>query len=395
MIRIVIDYFKRYGVVNIILLSGYLINPFFYGFVFGYILVIWILFRGVFFKKSLDVDFLLLFFFSICYALFYSVDPWRGNQYILMYLLIPPFFYLWGKYFRLKAENQQNLFFLLISFGFIFSISPLISVWLDIIKNGFVQNYRNIPMFWSTESMGATGMAALLTFNMCLPAILLSSFRKLGLVFKIYLITLFILSLVCVLRLGSRTQLLITLLTFFVVLIYLIPQQSLKQNIILFGLLVLSGFFVFKNISFDLDADWLTSFAGRMEKGNEEIASGGGRTERWAKSFSNLIDKPLGWKLEEFGYSHNLWLDVLRVGGAISFFLLVIYSIRSCILLKKAISSNSSNLRTKIVLLSYFLGLFLLFMVEPIIDGSFHIFAFFCLLIGIIKQQVQSIQKNL
>ena len=65
-------------------------------------------------------------------------------------------------------------------------------------------------------------------------------------------------------------------------------------------MLLALGFYIYKNVSFDLNADWLSTFAGRMEGGSGEVASGGGRTERWVKSIEYIFEKPLGWSLDEF-----------------------------------------------------------------------------------------------
>lgn len=243
-------------------------------------------------------------------------------------------------------------------------------------------------MFWGTEAKNATGMAAPFILNMCIPAILLAHFKKLSIIVKVTMIIVFVLTMVCVLRLGSRTQLVIFLMTFLFTLFYMVPRQTLKQNIILFLVLVIGIYFVFRNVSFDLDQDWLTSFAGRMQQnnGSSDIASGGGRTDRWVKSFENIFKKPFGWEVEEFGYSHNLWFDTLRVGGIISFIILIIFSWKSFIKILTVIKSAPTNIPFNILIFSYFVAFNLLFMVEPILDGSFQIFTFFCLFMGVITK---------
>ena len=375
-------------------------NPLNYGIYIGYLLIIWIVLKSDFLKKNLDFDFLFLFVFSTCYALFYCFNPVAGLQYAAVYMFTPPFLYLIGKYLAQKSTSTDQLFYVLISIGLVLSIAPLISVLLDLMTGGFLQANRSIPMFWGGEPKNATGMAAPLVLNMCIPAILLASYKKMGKIFKILLIAVFILSLLCVLRLGSRTQLVIVLFTFLIALATLVPKQSLKQNVMLFSMLAIGVYLVFRNVSFDLDSDWATSFAGRMENnGAQDIASGGGRTDRWVKSLENFYKKPFGWDVDDFGFSHNLWFDVMRVGGSLTFVLLVSHSIRSYLLVKKAIKANSKAIAMNMLLFTYFIAFMLLFMVEPIVDGSFYLFVLFCAYLGIVnkyrsREENSSVQRN-
>ena len=129
----------------------------------------------------------------------------------------------------------------------------------------------------------------------------------------------------------------------------------------------------------------MTSYASRMDDKKYGAATAGGRTERWEKSLVNLVEKPLGWKLEEFGYSHNLWLDVLRVGGFISFFLLIAFTIRSLLQSKRAISVDSKNTALNNLIVIYTLAFYLQFFVEPIFEGSFHLMVIFCFFQGVVN----------
>ena len=144
---------------------------------------------------------------------------------------------------------------------------------------------------------------------------------------------------------------------------------------------------IISNVSFDLDQDWLSTFAGRMEKGgSDDIASGGGRSDRWIKSLENIFKKPLGWPAEEFGHSHNLWLDVLRVAGVIPFFLLLLFSAKSFKEIKHAVKNNLKNHSLNVLIIVYYVAFSLVFMVEPIFEGMFEMFVIFCLFVGVITK---------
>lgn len=379
---------KHIGIPIILIMIGYLINPFKLGFLFGYPLILVILSKQSFIKKNLDLDFLLLLVLSAVYALFYAFDPVQGTQSIIVYFIFPALFYLLGKYIWSRLGNTHALFVLLMIVGVVYSLSGLISVMINIMENGFGQIDRSIPMFWSPSADGvaATIMGSFFVFNMCIPALLVYVPKKLNLLFRIAMISIFILSILCVLRIGTRTQIAIFVITTLVSLIYIIPRQSLRRNTIMFIVFVGGVFFLIQNLSIDLNSDLLSAFADRMEGSNSNLASGGGRTQRWTKSLEYIFVKPLGWKVEEFGHSHNLWLDVLRVSGIIPFFLLIIFSVRSYINIKRATKIDKKEIYFNNQIRIYALGLFLLFMVEPIFEGMFSLFVVFCFLMGIVNK---------
>jgi O-antigen ligase len=273
---------------------------------------------------------------------------------------------------------------ILLTFGILYSTPALISVLINIREGGFAQSERNIPMFWSNEEMNATGMAAYFMFNMCIPAIILVSRKKMNILAILLFSIIFILSILCILRLGSRTQLGVIALTFlFSFFTLALPTQSFKQNLVSIISILIIGSVVSRYVSFDWDAEWTTSFAGRMkESGGDDLMSGGGRLELWQKSLEHLFEKPLGWDVEEFGHSHNLWLDVLRSGGVLSFITLILISSRYILLLKRTLLNVYINRDLKGVLGNFSIALFAYFMVEPVFDGPFTFFTFFCFLFG-------------
>lgn len=382
------QYLSRIGYLLVFFLVLFLLNPFNLGFVPGYFLIaLLFVFKKKVLATNLDGDFILLFVFSLIYAIFYATDPVTGIQYIFIYALFPSGFYLLGKYLVQVNSSSKSIFLLLFMIGGIFSLSALISVIINLREGGFTQIDRTIPMFWNGFPMSATLMGSFLTINMCIPALLIGSYKKNKLSFNIIALLLFLVSLACVIRLGSRTQLVIFVFTCIISLLYVFPRQSYKQNATLLVILSVIVVVILNKVSFDLREDWLTTFAGRME-GNRggDVASGGGRTQRWVKSFEYLFSHPLGWDAHEFGHSHNLWLDVLRVSGVIPFVLLIIYSVKSFFHVKRSVQVNPGLLFLNNQLLIYAMAFFLIFMVEPIFEGAFSIFVVFCLYKGIINK---------
>jgi hypothetical protein len=369
------------------LLVLYLLNPFSYGYLIGYIIVALILVQGSFLAKNLDLDFVLLLLFSLTYALFYSFDyESQGKQFIAIYGVTPPFFYLLGKYLVKEKNRPNDLLNLLFGIATIFSMTAAVSVFLNFLEGGFAQTNRTIDLFWDKKPTSATIMGSFFTLTMCTPALLILGGWKKKIVFRIMVATIFIVSLICCIRLGSRTQLGIFLISTIFAIAYVMPRQNIKNNFILLAFIGVVIYYISTKVSFDLNAEWLTTFSDRMGKKGTDIASGGGRTERWLSSIEYMFKYPLGWELNEFGYAHNLWLDTLRATGIIPFFLLVIYTVRSFNQVRKTLKVDKNNLVLNGQILIYGLAFIMIFMVEPIMDGTFMTFVVFCVYKGIINK---------
>ncbi|RNC88696.1 MAG: hypothetical protein ED555_13800 [Allomuricauda sp.] len=378
-------YINEVGFLIVGIFFLFLIDLLNFGDFFGYMLLPFILLKSKSLKENIDGNFFVLCLLSLTYGLFYALDPVDGIQLIIVYSTFLPAFYMLGKFFINPVKEDKYIFYLLFISAAIYSLPVVVSVYQNFIEGGFVQVDRSIPYIWTDEPLSATVMGAYLTLNMVIPALLVVGRKAIPNVFKIIMIVLFVFSLICSIRLGSRTQLSVFLITSIVAVIYMLRRQSAKQNAILLLLLVGIVVFVLNTISFDLNEDWLTSFASRMEGKGNNAASAGGRTERWVKSFEYLFKKPLGWDLKEFGYSHNLWLDVLRAGGIIPFVLLIVFSVRSFFQIRKTLRSTD-NIFINGLIYIYALAFFLIFMVEPIFDAAFSLFALFCLFIGVINK---------
>ncbi len=378
-----LKYFKSIGYVIGFCLIIYLIDPFMQGYILSWLLVVFIFFKKNFLSKNLDSGFVLISIFSITYALFYSFDPYGGQQFIYNYAFVPPGFYLLGKYLVNEHSTHKNLLILLIMIGFLFSFSAMVSVLLVFLDGGFSSINRNLPMFWNGSVVSATLMGGFFMLNMCLPGVLLIRQLKLSLRFNIFCGIIFFLSLICVIRLGSRTQLAISVITLLMSIIYALKNQSIKRNIpMLFMLVVLCGI-IASQVSFDKNADWMSVYASRMED-SKNVASAGGRSERWEKAIENIFSKPMGWNKDEFGFAHNLWLDVAMVGGVMPMIFLIFFSIKSFFQVKRTIRLNSRQISFNALVLAYALSFFLVFFVEPIMIGYFRLFSVFCIFIGVL-----------
>lgn len=388
---------QRNKIIYYFLILLFALDLYTFGFVFGYLLLIY---HALEFKRTLkkfDRTASALFIFSVIYSLFYSFNPTLGSQFILIYALLPTTFYIVGKtiYESNNSNDYLSRFWIMILIGVFLSFASATSVWIDIFNKGFVTLERNVVNIWTNQVDNATNMAAAFTMNMGIPGILIIGYKKIKnkalilLLFAIYLI-----SITCVLRLGSRTHLAITIFAIAVAIIYRFKKQSLKQNLAMFLILFVGINLAFSYLSFNSESDLLSSYADRMESKTHGANTAGGRTERWAKSLEYMFKKPLGWDLNEFSFAHNMWFDALRVGGIIAFIFLLIFTLKVIRKLNYLYTLSTKGNLIDGQLLIYGVCFLLVFFVEPILEGYFTVFSIFCLVLGFSSSHIASIKNS-
>ncbi len=306
--------------------------------------------------------------------------------------MFPNSFFLLGNYFVEKSESIEQFYLLLLAVGFLFSFSSFVSVSMNLLEGGFVQLERTVPMFWDKKLVSTTLMASFFTFNMCILPLLVVQIAQRKKFSKIQLLVVFgvfIVSLLCTFRLGSRTQAAIALILLIFSLLYVIPNQSSKKNFRLFMVISFLGLLVYLFVPLNLDADYFSVLGNRLEQSNN-TGTAGGRTQRWALSIPNLVSKPLGWSFDEFGYSHNLWLDVAQVTGLLPFCLLIVFSTRNFLKLKKLVRNRMVDLPFRTIVLTFTIAANIVFFVEPIMQGAFSMFVTYCFIQGVLNKYLQS-----
>ena len=378
-------YYKKIGFPIIFFLIFFLVDPFQLGYLGGYVITLLILIKKEVIQNLIDIDSLILLFFSVVYALFFTQTEEFSVQTFLFYMLFPTAFFLLGKYVVTKTERIKDLYLLVYLVGFLFSFTALLSVTINLIQGGFQQFDRTIALFWNGTLLSATLMGSFFTFNMCIPALLIVQQGKLNILQRIASMVVFIISLLCTFRLGSRTQVVIAISLSIIALLYIIPRQSSHKNIRLLVMLGVVGLLIYLYVPLNLDADYFSVLGNRLEAPDANSASAGGRTERWTRSLDNLFVKPLGWSFDEFGYSHNLWLDVAQVAGLIPFIAIIIFSYKNIVKTIRATTKRNGDLSFRTMILAYTLSANLLFFVEPVMQGTFFMFVVYCFFQGVIS----------
>ena len=118
---------------------------------------------------------------------------------------------------------------------------------------------------------------------------------------------------------------------------------------------------------------------GDSEQGENTV---GGRSQKWELAVKSIVTDPWGWDLSRFGYAHNLWLDVARVSGIFALIPLVLFSVSSIKLFLMSFKRLKQESFLRIFTFVFFIGIGLVFFVEPIMDGMYLLFFTFCLFVG-------------
>ncbi|MGB5555680.1 MAG: hypothetical protein WBM83_13570, partial [Flavobacteriaceae bacterium] len=141
-------YYKKIGFPIIFFLIFFLVDPFQLGYLGGYMITLLIFIKKEVIQNLIDIDSLILLFFSVVYALFFTQTEEFSVQTFLFYMLFPTAFFLLGKYVVTKTERIKDLYLLVYLVGFLFSFTALLSVTINLIQGGFQQFDRTIALFW-------------------------------------------------------------------------------------------------------------------------------------------------------------------------------------------------------------------------------------------------------
>ncbi len=373
------------------------INPFFYGYRVAMLFFIFIFFKTNFFFSNVDKNVLYLFLFACSYEMLASlrVDSLdKGFMSILPNILAPSVLYLIGKYISENCKGNQVRIFLLFYLSVVFSIIPLISILLQIQENGFIEGTRSLYLIWDKNlEISATGLGSYFVLNMAsIGLINVKKTTKIERNITIGIVILFVLSLVCVLRLGSRTQLVLAIVSLLGSFLLNLRQNSFFKNVLFIASIMALTFYLINN--FNENADVIKFYADRINDNEMGVGTAGGRTERWIGGLESIVTDPFGWEFSRFGYAHNLWLDVARVAGVIPLFFLIIFTFVSFKTWLKTLKLLSSDLFMRSYIFIFFISIILLFNVEPIMEGMYLLFLLFCMFIGFLYGMKKDIRIN-
>ena len=340
------------------------------------------------FKKYINKEASLLLLFSVFYCLsllLSEVESWFN---FASYLLGPVIFYVYGNWIVGKLRTPQNIALFWSISILLFSFVLYISALQDISQKGFVNITRSFPIWgMNTEHdfLSATLYGLVASLGLAgLPIFLYKN--PLNRIAKYIFLLLFVLSLATVIHLVNRTGPVIAFVCLFVVTAYKFQKHAFK--LLLAGLMIFVLVIGLLKLGI-IDQAVFDAYSDRNE-GVGEVGTAGGRLERWTAALQNLFKYPFGWNLDapEYGYAHNLWLDIARVSGIFPFIFFVVATVISYRKFFRLLKLKDQ------AIVPLLLGLNVCFllsaMVEPVIEAVPLYFYLYLMLWGM-QNQVYSI----
>lgn len=254
---------------------------------------------------------------------------------------------------------------------------------------------RNTIDIWTGLPRSATLQATMLT--MIIGSSFYSIFLIKNKIYKSIMIICISLSLAYNLVLGTRTLIVILIVSFISSWITFMVLNRKKSHLLInntkiiftvLGIVLLiynSNFIGIKEKIED------TKLLRRINKPYSTEQSDMYRVQNILCAINNIFKYPIGGNNEKIGnlkYVHNMWLDVANQTGFIPFTLLVIFTVISLWNIIKLVRSNKYTVKLKVFLVGIYISVLLNLSVEPILQGEPLFYIMFCNIIGMVDKCV-------
>ena len=326
---------------------------------------------------------ILIIGFAVSYyiiSMFYEIDVSRVSiACVLSY-------YIGMMLVEISKNKEKSI----ITYSYSIAIGFFIHAMANYIINIGTQD-RNTIDIWTGVGRSATLQATMLTMLMG------SSFYSLvDLKNKLHklIITIFIiLSLSYNLILGTRTLIIVSVVSFIVSCITFIILN--RRNIFLvlkngktLLIVIIVIFLVFiSNFMGIREKIENTKLLRRINKPYSTEEADENRVQTLFLAFNSILEHPMGGNNERIGelkYAHNMWLDVGKQAGIIPFVLLSVFTIISLWNVIKIFKNEKFSNEFKVFLAGIYSAVLLNMAVEPIMQGEPLFFIMFCMIIGMV-----------
>ena len=235
----------------------------------------------------------------------------------------------------------------------------------------------------------ATGSGALNTmiFSLAMYSIFFAKGRE-----RIGLWVLLGISAVYSLMLGTRTQIVILVLVFVCMYsLYVFEKKRVLGLVKVIGVVAAVAVVAFIVYSGDLfgigtainESNLMLRFVINdytgVAEGSTSLLQ---RLQMPARAMKEIAKHPFGGNIDS-AYYHNMILDIARISGIVPMFFMIAYLLRMAGNLLK-IYRHKVNRKMCFMILSVYMGFWLNFMVEPVMEGLLNHFLMMCLLDGMV-----------
>lgn len=336
-----------------------------------------------------DITALLLVLISLCYLLFYP--PMRSTYTTIIKQFSYPMCYLIGlnlvKTGRGEgkvndAVNEQiRLSILVTAFGTFFHYFLNASI-------NITSLLRNTADYWTGDIVSATGQALLAVMALGVFSVWLVgdyTVRRKGLSLA-GLIAVFAYNFV----LAGRTLIVLEIIMICVAFLFTQTHMSSKRRIKIYIFLTavfVIIMFLFLNNVWGV-REWIIN-SNLSNRFDSEKAISDARFEKKVIYASFMLKYPFGGGLIREtvgGYAHELYLDGYSDVGILGYSLIIAVVIMGTGNVIKHIRSKDLDIETRSLLLCVFLGINVVFMLEPILQGAPWVFDIFCFLSGVTRR---------
>lgn len=330
--------------------------------------------------------------FSVLYVLTEFVNGTSSSGFISLSILLSPVaFYRFGCWLMQTFKSDAERFKIIFLSVFCYLLPLFLLTGQDIALVGIINESRMMLsdlVNGSEHTLSATLYGLMSSVGIGCIAILFT--RRTNIREKIMFASIVALSLLVVIHLVNRTGLIILGCCILFSLYYSARMNAYNVLFIVFISTLLIMLILNSGL---IGQDLIDAYANREVNGTSNSAELGGRTVRWEAGISDLLTHPFGWDMPIYGYAHNLWIDLAKIGGwgsLFAFLFATLSTLKNCF---RIIRKNKDDF--SVVSMSVVLAMFMNAFVEPVIEGSMLFLSIFLMFWGIIKAvSVESLDKH-
>lgn len=322
-------------------------------------------------KIKIDTKFFVLILFSVVYLTVLLLTANRFN----VQIAILPVAYLLGYNLNIDKKEPRTLacsVLVCLSLGMCLHI--FLNFCAEIIKYGGIKYGVVHYDIWSGMVSSSTGQMINYTFAAAILTYVIVKSRK-----HLFALLLIIPSLLFGVILGSRTSIVISVISVLTGLIVLCFNVNTKKAKVSIAMIIALMIFIVFALQFNIfgisDIIGKSYLMTRLDLAKNNNA-GALDTERWQikmEYIKKMFEHPWGGgsirRLVNNNYAHDLLLDIYSEGGIMSFLLMAIYLI---MLVKSMICfiKKSNSLDIKVLFIPFLIVVLMQMMLEPILEGA-------------------------
>ena len=345
-------------------------------------------------KIKINTEMISLFIFGVTYAILYQYHFPTGLLTFVMYAFVPSISYFIGYNCLNNSEILIHYKKITIIIAFAMFVHGTLNMTLFIEQ----LSSRTIPDFWTRIPMAATLQATYFSMLSALLFYALIITKEIKIKILVIISSIFIVD--STLKTATRTNIYIILIVFMLNVLYFYVtnrkyRKKLLKYTVIFIILLAIVLLSYNHNTLGMKSYYENSFLfNRINNMDSTYKVEDPRKTAQIYVLLHLFDYPFGGSMldlpRNMSYAHNLWLDVIYRVGVVPFLYIFIYSSMTLVTIFKVIQNKIIPPEYKYVAISVFAAVNINFLVEPIIEGAFLYFCYFCIFNGMTRRLVET-----